>query len=440
MIPTIITNGSNSSISKLGASKRNIKTKSKSKVDRSGGTVTRSMTRFVEEEHKSDIIGKVIHNGDILSYIAEIANSPELLRVAKSKRNNGLSAQLLLISKVQKHRFENKKAKGTTLMYNSGLSCCAFSPNNRFVITCGFTEDILWDVQTGAKVWVELGMKEGMGMSTCCTYSPDGTRILFGGVNGKIIIRDAMNGEKITELKSLKSRYTRGVVGCCAWSSSGKYIVTASYGKPPILWNARTGTFVSLFRYPCVNLVRNKFTVLSCEFSLDESYILMTIETLYPIKLRTVFYKFIIVDNKISYTEDEYTFDEYRDDVRSAKFSPDGSQIAIAGTSGIVRILNAENLDEFAIDEFPIKDVYNKYVKINYDRITSRSFSPDGKLISVINQSTSTIEIWNIQFQRLHKRINTVEGDKLTSCEFSSDGKRILCAYTGADTAIIIDV
>jgi WD40 repeat protein len=276
-----------------------------------------------------------------------------------------------------------------------------------------------------------------MGMSTCCTYSPDGTRILFGDINGKIIIRDAMNGKQITELKST---YTQGDVGCCAWSSSGKYIVTASGQQSPILWNARTGTFLNWLRNPNGSIFET--TLISCRFSPDESCILMISEADEDTLLRTS-QKFTFVENNIVFTRgDQLILDTYDDSfapfdyfTRSAIFSSDGSQIAFASATGFVRIFNAENLVEFVIDK-PSFD----YDKINYGRISHRSFSPDGKLIAVINRTTFTVEIWDIRLQRLHKKIKTVEGEKLSSCEFSSDGKRILCAYKDAYTAIIIDV
>lgn len=118
-----------------------------------------------------------------------------------------------------------------------------FSPDGKLLASCGWRPAvILWNAETGEKVR-ELGAGEG---ARCAAFSPDGKTLAVGQEESVLQLWNVETGEKIrqsevhTEQRTeyLTRKYT--VYGV-AFTPDGSKLVTGGGDKKVIVWNAETG-------------------------------------------------------------------------------------------------------------------------------------------------------------------------------------------------------
>lgn len=109
------------------------------------------------------------------------------------------------------------------------LLCCAYSPDNRFIVTGGWDGHLrLWDcVQGGALTGFQVSPKP----VSACGITPDGKVIVSGSLEGMLA---RWNSETQRQISTFLP-HTRPVSGLC-FLPDGR-MVTASWDKTLILWN-----------------------------------------------------------------------------------------------------------------------------------------------------------------------------------------------------------
>jgi WD40 repeat protein/tRNA A-37 threonylcarbamoyl transferase component Bud32 len=117
------------------------------------------------------------------------------------------------------------------LVHTDSVYSAAFSPDGvRIVTGCRDGRARLWDGATGAELMTLLGHR---GIVFSVAFSPDGKRIVTaGGIDGTAKLWDTTTGAELLTLDAYAP------VGGVAFSSDGKSIAAAIYGKNLVLWDS----------------------------------------------------------------------------------------------------------------------------------------------------------------------------------------------------------
>jgi WD40 repeat protein/serine/threonine protein kinase len=115
---------------------------------------------------------------------------------------------------------------------NPSLRGVMLSPRaDRLATTASFNETRLWDLQAGRFV---ASLPHGGALTKA--FSPDGRRLVTGGVGGTARVWDALTGRLIRE----GGRHA-GWVAHAAFSPDGRLVVTAGQDRTACVWEAETG-------------------------------------------------------------------------------------------------------------------------------------------------------------------------------------------------------
>ena len=95
--------------------------------------------------------------------------------------------------------------------HSESVTCLAFSPNERQLVSCAFRTVIIWDVVKGAE---ERRISPPKGIASAATFTPDGARLLISGMPTEIAIFSVKDGSQITSLdtRDRNGSNTRGIV------------------------------------------------------------------------------------------------------------------------------------------------------------------------------------------------------------------------------------
>jgi len=104
----------------------------------------------------------------------------------------------------------------------------AFSPDGQRIVTGGFRTAIIWDAPTGRELFILAGQA---GMISSVAFSPDGDQIATGSTDGTVKLWAVLNGQ---ELRTIKAH--NGGVSSVAFSPDGQRLVTAG-GDEARVWD-----------------------------------------------------------------------------------------------------------------------------------------------------------------------------------------------------------
>jgi WD40 repeat protein len=229
-------------------------------------------------------------------------------------------------------------------------------------------------------------------------YSPDGSRILSGGSDGRIIIWNATNGRR---LRTLSDR-TDPVSGAI-FSTDGKYVIGGySYGTITI-WDALSGAKVR-------TVTDN--TVGSMVISPDGRFIAYRENS--RVKIRD-----------FNSLREVKTFEEKDLYPRGVRFSPELSTIAILGDSGVIRIYGTHNwLEQQAI--YAPETLY------------AVQFSPDGKNIAG-GYIDGYVSVWDISTGEESISQKLPDSGLILDMDYAPNGSEIVFSYLKKSDGVFMD-
>jgi len=119
------------------------------------------------------------------------------------------------------------------------VSSAVFSPDERYLLSCGMDNKIIiWDVDTGKPVRTLSGHAKVF----TAVFAPDGQHIASGGMDNIIRIWSASTGREVAQI----SGHT-ATVRSLAFSPDGRLLASASWDKTIKLWDVATGKEVRTF-------------------------------------------------------------------------------------------------------------------------------------------------------------------------------------------------
>jgi len=139
------------------------------------------------------------------------------------------------------------------------LEAVAYSPDGRYIATCGGGGAFIWDVQTGSVIRTFTGHTYAV---TSVAFSPDGTKVLTGSGDCTAKLWDAATGACIRTFTG----HTDSVYSV-AFSPDGSKVLTGSVDNTAKLWDAATGSLIRTF-------TGHSSYVLSVAFSPDGTKVL----------------------------------------------------------------------------------------------------------------------------------------------------------------------
>ncbi len=325
----------------------------------------------------------------------------------------------------------------------------AFSPNNQWIASASFDSTAcLWNVESGSlkytfKIYT-FGTLRSSGNVYAVAFSPDNFKLFIGGNDSEIWKCDLTNLRNIVGRKTEHLLKNAGEVlsinispdgrklasGCyrdktvCLWdiassslehtfkghtaqincvtfSSTGRWLASASDDKSIRLWDALNHKFERIFEGHTGEVWYVDFSPNGCKLASaghDNTIRLWD-----------------LVSGKL-----EHTFKGHTDSVNSVAFSPDGLKLASSSRDCTVRLWDVANLH--------IVPVFKEHTK----KINCVAFSRDG-CWSASGSDDNTVRLWNMMNQKLQY---TLAGhtDQINSVAFSHDGRWL--ASGSKDTTI----
>src|SRR5579884_82104 len=232
----------------------------------------------------------------------------------------------------------------------------------------------IWGRRSGGKLITYPGHQSGV---RALAWSPDSSKIAFGGYDGTVQIWNPTNGSHILTLSTKSDS-----VVTMAWSPDGEYIASGSDDKTVRVWSAITGNDVLMYR-------GHSNTVITLCWSFDSKRIASGSDRVNAAEEDGLLRKNSTVQIWDANTGgnvvlcDNSPFRTY-----AISWSPDASYIVIGSMS-------AEALkvyDSTTGEDVAILDLGNSFVESG--QVLSVAWSPDGTRIAA-GFSSGIVQVWS---------------------------------------------
>jgi WD40 repeat protein len=343
---------------------------------------------------------------------------------------------------------------GTDLVWNAHM---VFSPDSKLLATVGNT-----DISRAIRILSLESGKEAVRCSghptgaSSVAFSPDGARLVSGGLRGRVRVWDAKTGKETVRILS-----HLGDVRSVSFLPDGRSVVTKSIDGTIRLWDGPTGNLLSTLRAHWRWGISPDGRLMAAVGN-DNLVRLLDMETGQVLPLLGGHQRFVehftfSPDGKTLASLDEVgvlrvwdvnegkptiTFDSPVES-GAIMFSPDGKTLASAGGATLTRNLTGSG---WGAHDFPIRlweaATGKKLADLGAsdDPVTSLAFSPDGRLLAsghgVLDKtpryisrkrilppkSSNTARLWHLKTSKLITDLKA-HADAVSSVAFSPDGK-----------------
>jgi WD40 repeat protein len=316
----------------------------------------------------------------------------------------------------------------------AGAARASFSPDGTRILTTGGHRDPqdqlvakVWDAATGAELLALKGHLRSVGAAV---FSPDGSRVVTGSMDGTARVWNARTGAHVLTLWG-----HTGAVSGVAFSPDGGRVVTAGEDRTARVWDAKTGAEVLVLR-------GHADTVYAAAFSPDGSRVVTgSMDGTAKVwdaragaefrpnaaggasftadGTRTVSHS----SNQVGAVYDAHTgrmlttLKGHTDRVAGAALSRDGAWVVTAGLDNVAKVWDARTGAEVAT------------LRGHTNGVLSCAFSPDGAHV-VTGSYDRTARVWDAKTgaELFALKAYTIQG---STALFSPDGAHLLTAGGG---------
>jgi len=224
----------------------------------------------------------------------------------------------------------------------------------------------------------------------CTAYSPDGRRLVSGGLDNALIVWDAASGEP---LKTLRGH--AGQVRACCFSADGRRVVSAAHDGTVRVWDVDEYEETRIVK-PIV-LAGHADAVEDADFSPDEQ----TIVTADRDRIAMVWNARTLQQTAKLAEGHEYL-------ASTAQLTTDGKRLITSAVDGTTRVWDVSSGVEIA-------------VVVDTGRSAAAAVSPDGRLV-LSGDGEQGAKLWETDTGRLVRALPAHRAE-LTAVAFSADGK-----------------
>ncbi len=240
-------------------------------------------------------------------------------------------------------------------------------------------------------------------------FSPDGTRVLSGGLDDQVLIWDPKSLAITARLTGHERPEPIDGVLSGAWSPDGKRVVTGGSDATVRVWDARNGNQQRVLDGHRFNeRTRRSAGVREVIWAPDgQSIVSMGSNQSMAAILWNA--------QSLSHSHTPPDFNSRKRAIYSASLSPDQSRLAVGSRDGVLRIFDIRSRRIVLEMLAPNPNPHQKLM-------SSVDWSPDGKQIVTAGWDKA-LRIWDVRTGRMTRRLDF---DWLTEAKWSPDGAYIL--------------
>ncbi len=257
------------------------------------------------------------------------------------------------------------------------ITSLAFSPDGKMLAAVGGTPATLGEVELWDVAQQKLLKSIPMTSDTLfgASFSPDGTKLSFGGTDNEIHVIDVASGKELLGVKQHD-----GWVFGTTFSMDGTQLISVGRDGACKLTNLQDGVFIEN-----INQIKGELVAIQREPKHDN--VLVGGEEGVPRLYMIHRPKALVIGDTTTLIRE---YDKQDGAVVAVAFSPDGSEIAVGGSTNVVQVYKTDTGDHVATFEGHKGGIY------------TLAFAPDGEHLAA-SGFDGTVRIYDVKSGQLSK-------------------------------------